>query len=192
MRRENSLEDLLAAGREAFNSGDRNAAHELWRMAAVANPYDERVWAALLEVLTSDDDREVCLENIIAINPLNPDARRQLRAIKRTQRYAEENAPSAAELESTSRRQLRAERRAERLKAEAEAADEPFIPPTRSLQGVRSIAPTSIDELLADVEKTHQRRSVFRSVLRGIAFGLVAVLVGVIFSVVVYGGMLPR
>jgi len=89
-RRDVTLEDLLAAGKEALASGDRAAAHELLRAAAVANPYDERVWVALLDVLTSDDDREVCLENIIAINPLNPDARRHLRGLKRNRRLKEE------------------------------------------------------------------------------------------------------
>lgn len=187
MRRENSLEDLLTAGREAYNKGDRDSAHELWRMAAVANPYDERVWASLMEVLTSDEDREVCLENIIAINPLNPDARRQLRQIKRNQRLQED---SAVEMESSTRQQVRAARRAARLKAEADAADEPFMPPERlTTQGVRSI--TSIDDLLGDVEKQQKRRSVVHLVVRGVEFGLVAVLLGVVFSVVVYGGILP-
>jgi hypothetical protein len=185
-----SLEDLLSAGREAFSKGDRESAHELWRMAAVANPYDERVWAALMEVLTRDDDREVCLENIIAINPLNPDARRQLRQIKRNQRLQGESA-SPDELDSTSRREIRAARRAERLKAEAEAADEPFMSPERlSKSGVRRIAP--VEELLDEVEKTSKRHSLGRSVLRGIGFGLIAVLLGVIASIVVYGGVLPR
>ncbi len=97
-RHDATLEDLLAAGREALESGDRVTAHEIWRAAAVANPYDERVWVSLLEVLDSDDDREVCLENIIAINPLNPEARRQLRGIKHTlelKEVAEEDAEAA-------------------------------------------------------------------------------------------------
>ena len=71
---------LTEAGRQALAAGERRAAHNLWRQAAVTNPYDERVWSSLLDVLTRDDDREVCLENIIAINPLNTEARRQLRA----------------------------------------------------------------------------------------------------------------
>jgi hypothetical protein len=80
--RNTPLETLLEAGSKALSSGDRHAAHDYWRMAAVTNPYEERVWVALMDVITEDDDREVCLENIIAINPLNPDARRQLRALR--------------------------------------------------------------------------------------------------------------
>jgi hypothetical protein len=48
-----------------------------------------RVWLSLLDVLTQDDDREVCLQNIIAIDPLNPDARRQLREFRRARRIKE-------------------------------------------------------------------------------------------------------
>jgi hypothetical protein len=194
-RRVNTLEDLLAAGREAYSQGDKHAAHELWRMAAVANPYDERVWTALMDVLTRDDDREVCLENIIAINPLNPDARRQLRAIKRSQQ--EDTTLSAAELESASRRQFRAQKREERLKAEAEAADEPFIPPARKTQTVRSIASEEVTEFTFDdveEEAPPRQRSALRSVVRGVEIGLLAVLVALIASVVAYGGVisLPR
>ena len=38
---------------------------------------------ALLEVLEDEEDRKVCLKNIIAINPLNTEARRQLRLLMR-------------------------------------------------------------------------------------------------------------
>lgn len=85
-----ALDRLLEAGRKAFTVGDRRAAHEYWRMAAVTNPYEERVWVALMNVLTDDEDREVCLENIIAINPLNPEARRALRAVRHAQRVTQE------------------------------------------------------------------------------------------------------
>lgn len=77
------LEELLEAGSAALAAGKRRTAHNIWRTAAVANPYDERVWVSLLQVLNQDDDRKVCLENIIAINPLNTDARRQLRQLVR-------------------------------------------------------------------------------------------------------------
>ncbi len=96
VQRNTALEHLLEAGRQALALGDRRAAHEYWRMAAVTNPYEERVWVALLDVLTEDEDREVCLENIIAINPLNPEARRQLRAVRHAQRTAQEAAAQPA------------------------------------------------------------------------------------------------
>lgn len=73
------VNDLLREGERAFMEGDRHLAHEKWREAATFAPYYEPVWLALLKVLDSEEDRIVCLENIIAINPLNTDARRMLR-----------------------------------------------------------------------------------------------------------------
>ncbi len=85
-RQDATLDQMLESGRQALATGDRAAAHEIWRTAAVAHPYDERVWLVLLQVLDRTDDRQVCLENIIAINPVNTDARRQLRVLKRDRR----------------------------------------------------------------------------------------------------------
>ena len=70
---------LMKAGSQALAAGDRQTAHERWRAAAIIDPYNEKVWLALLRVLDTDEDRRVCLENIIAINPMNVQARRQLR-----------------------------------------------------------------------------------------------------------------
>ncbi len=89
IRRNASLDDLLEAGKQALAGGDRRLAHELYRAAAVINPYEPRVWLALLAVLTREDDREVCLQNIIATDPMNPDARRQLRGLRRERRMRE-------------------------------------------------------------------------------------------------------
>jgi hypothetical protein len=76
-------------GRLALKKGNRELAHDLWRDAAMLNPYNEQVWLVLLEVLDSLDDRRVCLQNIVEINPLNVQARRMLRAYEaREQRQA--------------------------------------------------------------------------------------------------------
>lgn len=74
--------DLMKAGRVAFTAGQTKIAHDLWKDAAAIEPYNEQVWLALLEVLDADEDRRVCLQNIIAINPLNVQARRQLNRIE--------------------------------------------------------------------------------------------------------------
>lgn len=74
--------DLMQAGRAAFAAGQTKIAHDLWKEAAALEPYNEQVWLALLEVLDRDEDRRVCLQNIIAINPLNVQARRQLNRIE--------------------------------------------------------------------------------------------------------------
>lgn len=73
--------ELLRAGRVALAEGDKAKAHTLWKQAAALRPQDEAIWLALLEVVTTHDDRRVCLENIIAINPQNEVAHRQLRVL---------------------------------------------------------------------------------------------------------------
>ena len=74
------VDELLQAGKKAYTEGKSRRAHDLWREAATVDPYDERVWLALYRVLETPEDKRVCLENILAINPLNAKARRQLRA----------------------------------------------------------------------------------------------------------------
>jgi hypothetical protein len=71
---------LMKDGRAAYNKGDHKLAHDLWRQAAMIEPYNEQVWLALLDVLDGKEDRRVCLQNILAINPMNIQARRMLRA----------------------------------------------------------------------------------------------------------------
>lgn len=88
--------DLLQAGRSALALGNRQQAHDLWKKAAQLNPYSEQVWLALLEVIANDEDRRVCLENILQINSLNVQARRELNKLdardERRQQYQVEQA----------------------------------------------------------------------------------------------------
>jgi hypothetical protein len=72
----------MQAGKEALDNGDHQTAHDLWREAATLDPYNEKVWLALYRVISSDDDRIVCLQNIIAINPANVKARRRLNVLE--------------------------------------------------------------------------------------------------------------
>ena len=78
MAQQTNFADLMQAGRVAYAAGKRKMAHDLWREAANIDPYNEQVWLALLDVIEADADKRVCLQNILAINPLNVPARRQL------------------------------------------------------------------------------------------------------------------
>ncbi|MFN8560363.1 MAG: hypothetical protein U0703_01715 [Anaerolineae bacterium] len=168
--RTTSLDDLLTAGREAFSSGDREAAHDLWRAAAVANPYDERVWTSLLEVLVHEDDREVCLENIIAINPLNPDARRQLRALRRERRTRSDDSPTIEAVVAPVKK-----RRPRPAPAPVKAVPVRAAPQRRPRKVVR---------------QEPERGVLARAILTGILIGLGAVVIGIVASILVYGGVL--
>jgi hypothetical protein len=76
------VEDLLQAGRDALTVGDRETAGARFRKAAELSPYDERVWQALLEVVSEPDDEIVCLRNVLAINPKNSKAKKRLAALQ--------------------------------------------------------------------------------------------------------------
>jgi ferric-dicitrate binding protein FerR (iron transport regulator) len=107
------VDDLLQAGKRAFNEGNPRLAHDLWREAATVDPYDERVWMALMRVLEAAEDKRVCLENILAINPLNAKARRQLRAFQTSvERAVVEKQRRRAEAETQRKQNRRTLRRA--------------------------------------------------------------------------------
>lgn len=91
------FDELLDAGRTAYLTGDPRLAHDYWKEAARLNPANEQVWTALLDVIETEEDQRVCLQNIIQINPLNVQARRQLNQLesrreRRIQMRAEQKA----------------------------------------------------------------------------------------------------
>jgi len=94
--------ELLRAGHVAAAAGKRRRAHYLWRRAAVLCPYEEQIWLALLSVLENEEDRRVCLQNILAINPGNRQAFEQLKALS----PAEQTQPVKVQLLSSPLRPL--------------------------------------------------------------------------------------
>jgi len=69
---------LMRLGQVAHAEGNQKAAFEYWSQAAMLEPDDEQVWTALMWVLERDEDRKVCLKNILAINPNNLRAQEML------------------------------------------------------------------------------------------------------------------
>ncbi|MBA3873516.1 MAG: hypothetical protein ABI970_07765 [Chloroflexota bacterium] len=84
------FDELFQAGRSAFAMGNLQQAHDFWKEAARLSPFNEQVWLALLDVIDSDEDRRVCLQNILQINPLNVQARRMLNQIVARKESAEQ------------------------------------------------------------------------------------------------------
>jgi hypothetical protein len=84
------FEELFQAGRSAFAMGNLQQAHDFWKEAARLSPFNEQVWLALLDVIESDEDRRVCLQNILQINPMNVQARRMLNLIVARKESAEQ------------------------------------------------------------------------------------------------------
>jgi hypothetical protein len=72
------VEALLREGGAQLAEGNRREAHRIWRQAAALNPKDKRIWQALLEVVENNDDRRVCLQNIVNLDPSDAQAVRRL------------------------------------------------------------------------------------------------------------------
>jgi hypothetical protein len=73
---------LLQQGYIAYNNWEIKKARLLWRKAAVVDPANEEVWMALYNVTQDDEDRKVCLQNILVLNPDNAEAEQRLRLIE--------------------------------------------------------------------------------------------------------------
>ncbi|MGQ9848626.1 MAG: tetratricopeptide repeat protein [Aggregatilineaceae bacterium] len=73
---------LFKEGKEAAKRGDRAKAHELFRQAIEIDPYHEQVWLWLASVVDTDEDRQVCFENVLELNPSHPTARQQLQRLE--------------------------------------------------------------------------------------------------------------
>ncbi|MBN1200473.1 MAG: hypothetical protein JXJ20_01335 [Anaerolineae bacterium] len=74
---------FFKAGKEAAKRGDNAQAHELFRKAVEVDPYHEPVWLWLAQVVETDEDRRVCFENVLELNPDNPTARHQLQMLEK-------------------------------------------------------------------------------------------------------------
>lgn len=73
---------LYKAGKDAAKQGRNAQAHDLLRQAIEIDPYHEQVWLWLASVVETDDDRRVCFENVLELDPDNQTAKQQLAAIE--------------------------------------------------------------------------------------------------------------
>ncbi len=76
-----AFERLMRLGTVSKAQGDQRLAHEYWREAAMLQPERVEVWKSLLDILETDEDRRVCLQNILALEPENRPAKQQLAAL---------------------------------------------------------------------------------------------------------------
>jgi hypothetical protein len=65
------VEQWLRQGIAAAKAGDMQRAYETLLRVVDVDEYNEQAWLWLSSVVQSDADREVCLENVLAINPEN-------------------------------------------------------------------------------------------------------------------------
>ncbi len=74
--------NLFKDGKDAARRGENAKAHDLFRKAIEIDPYHEQVWLWLASVVETDEDRRVCFENVLELNPTNPTARKQLQVLE--------------------------------------------------------------------------------------------------------------
>jgi ferric-dicitrate binding protein FerR (iron transport regulator) len=73
---------LYKAGKTAAKQGENAKAHDLLRQAVEIDPYHEQVWLWLASVVETDEDRRVCFENVLELNPDNMTAKAQLNKLE--------------------------------------------------------------------------------------------------------------
>jgi hypothetical protein len=160
--RDPRIANLLSAGRAAAKSGDVAQAHGLYQQAAALDPHDEAVWWALLDIVTAEEDRSVCLENILAINPNNFEARRLVRLASLPQQ-----APVPAPVQDIA------------------VAPAPPVRPTRAAKRKARAAVYEEDEQASEVSRAPNR--VLRFIVLCVFFSLLAALLAIVLSILMYG-----
>lgn len=96
MSEDQTIKDLLREGVEAARAGDKATAREKFEQVTDLDEDNERAWFWLASVVETDEERRVCLSNVLYINPENEKARQmmdKLEAKKRQQADDEEIVP---------------------------------------------------------------------------------------------------
>jgi hypothetical protein len=82
-------DDLLRQGIAACKAGRRAEARELLQQVLELDERNETAWLWLSGAVVTDEDRRVCLENVLAINPNNKMASRGLQHLNVSGLYAD-------------------------------------------------------------------------------------------------------
>lgn len=93
---QNEVQALLQQGIEAARSGDRAAARELFERVVEMDQNNEKGWFWLASVVDTDEEKRICLTNVLHINPGNERARQAMDVLERQKKEAikkEEVAP---------------------------------------------------------------------------------------------------
>ncbi|MBZ0304366.1 MAG: hypothetical protein K8J31_31810, partial [Anaerolineae bacterium] len=103
MSQEEQVKQLLREGIEAARAGDRAKARDKFEQVTELDENNEKAWFYLAQVVETDDEKRVCLGNVLVINPDNEKARQQMDRLENKLREAK-----AAEevIPGVSRRQL--------------------------------------------------------------------------------------
>ncbi len=102
----NDVADRLRRGIEAAREGKRAEARELFEQVVEIDEKNEKGWFWLASVVDTDDERRICLSNVLHINPNNERAQRALDALQTKAREKKTAAESEEVVAGVSRRQM--------------------------------------------------------------------------------------
>lgn len=83
-----NVQDLLKQGIEAAREGKKAEAREFFQQVVELDEKNERAWFWMASVVDSDDEKRICLKNVVQINPNNERARKALEQLEAKQRRA--------------------------------------------------------------------------------------------------------
>ncbi|KAA3664054.1 MAG: hypothetical protein DWQ04_07670 [Chloroflexi bacterium] len=69
---------LIQAGAKALKAGERDKAHQLLMQAVQQDEQNEKAWLWLSGAVKTKEERRVCLENVLTLNPDNATAKKGL------------------------------------------------------------------------------------------------------------------
>lgn len=69
---------MVKEGIRLYKANQKAEARTLWEQVTELDPYSEQAWLWLSAVVESVEDQRVCLENVLYINPDNPNAKKGL------------------------------------------------------------------------------------------------------------------
>lgn len=94
---EMDVTDTLKRAIAAAKAGRKAEARRLLEMVLDADERNERAWLWLSDVVESDEERIVCLENVLTINPENEMARKGLALLREAPAVGSSSSPYAAQ-----------------------------------------------------------------------------------------------
>ena len=73
-----TLDDAI----QAIRMGNPETGRQILEELLEVDENDEEVWLWLSAVVDTDEDREICLENVLALNPANKAAQQGMNSLK--------------------------------------------------------------------------------------------------------------
>lgn len=78
----NSVDQIVQAGLAAAKAGRRDEARQLLLQAVQQNEQSEMAWLGLSTLVDDEDEQQICLENVLTLNPHNEIAQQKLALLR--------------------------------------------------------------------------------------------------------------